>query len=130
MNRPNWITDAAERIFGYAIAWHEGHRKWSTEDVENIIVHEMSRPASAEKQAEFGKQLIAWMQSGEALENVDDRKLLWLLKHLPVSDQPAFSPNDAIIGAIEDRLYPEYDGETVIMTERGWSTPEGEINYF
>lgn len=32
-----WITDAAERIFTYAIEWNEGRKKWRTEDIENII---------------------------------------------------------------------------------------------
>lgn len=66
----------------------------------------------------------------EELEKVDNKKLLWLLLNTPqFKDWPMDGPISAIRGAIEDRLYPEYDGDKVQITERGWKTPEGEINY-
>lgn len=78
----------------------------------------------------FAETFSQYMASSSALINADGRKLLWLFKNMPDIDLPAgFSPAAAVINAIEDRLYPEYDGDKVTMTEHGWSTPEGEINY-
>lgn len=79
-------------------------------------------------QDDFAKQFALYMESSAALENADGRKLLWLFKNLNL-DLGGFSPAAAVIAAIEDRLYPEYDGDRVKMTDRGWSTPDGEINY-
>lgn len=79
--------------------------------------------------AEFAQQFGLYMESSKALENADGRKLLWLFKNIPGFDPPPLSPEYAVISAIEDRLYPEYDGETVKMTDKGWSTSEGDINY-
>lgn len=77
----------------------------------------------------FAEKFSLYMASREALSNADGRKLLWLFKNLPDIDWPVMSPAAAVIGTIEDMLYPEYDGDKVKMTDRGWSTPEGEINY-
>lgn len=78
----------------------------------------------------FAETFSRYMESSSALIDADGRKLLWLFKNMPGLDLPAdFSPAAAVINAIEDILYPEYDGDNVIMTEHGWSTPEGEINY-
>ncbi len=78
----------------------------------------------------FAETFSQYMASSSALIDADGRKLLWLFKNLPDLDLPAgFSPAAAVINAIENMLYPEYDGDRVTMTERGWSTPEGDINY-
>lgn len=78
----------------------------------------------------FTEMFSRYMESSSALINADGRKLLWLFKNMPDQKLPAgFSPAAAVINAIEDHLYPEYDGDKVTMTDRGWSTPEGEINY-
>lgn len=78
---------------------------------------------------DFAEKFSLYTASMEALSNADGRKLLWLFKNLPEIDLPVMSPASAVIGAIEDMLYPEYDGDKIKMTDRGWSTPEGEINY-
>lgn len=45
------------------------------------------------------------------------------------TDTPIMTVAETILTEIENRLYPEYDGETVTVTEHGWMTPEGEIRY-
>lgn len=78
----------------------------------------------------FAEAFGLYMKTQEALQNADGPKLLWLFKNLPDMDLPGgFSTAASVISRIEDMLYPEYDGENVKMTDRGWSTPEGEINY-
>lgn len=39
------------------------------------------------------------------------------------------SLEEAIWEELESRLYPEYDGETVAMTETGYMTPTGPVDY-
>lgn len=66
----------------------------------------------------------------EELQQADNRKLLWLLLNTPqFRDWPMDGPLGAIRDEVENRLYPEYDGEKVQMTETGWQTPEGPISY-
>lgn len=69
-------------------------------------------------QDDFARQFGLYMESSAALEGSDGRKLLWLFKNLNLNP-PGFSPAAAVIGAIEDHLYPEYDGDKVKMTDRG-----------
>ena len=85
--------------------------------------------AEGDSKAEFGANLIQWSDAATALEHADAKKLLWLLLSQVSEDRIAFSPFDAVLNALENLLYPEYDGETVKMTDQGWSTPDGEINY-
>lgn len=78
----------------------------------------------------FAESFGLYMQSQDALKDADGPKLLWLFKNLPDIHLPAgFSPAASVISRIEDLLYPEYDGDSVKMTDRGWSTPNGDINY-
>lgn len=65
----------------------------------------------------------------EALTGIDNRKLVWLINQSKLGDFDIGSPEDALVMEIMERLYPEYDGETVYATNRGWQTPEGEIIY-
>lgn len=66
----------------------------------------------------------------EAMKDCDDRKLLWLLLSTPqFHDWPMTGPISAIRDAIENRLYPEYDGDNVTFEEWGWNTPEGKLEY-
>lgn len=46
-----WMDDAASRIFSYATDWNEGRKKWSDQDIVNIIKHEMAQCAAAETTA-------------------------------------------------------------------------------
>lgn len=74
--------------------------------------------------------LLQQMDLMSKLKETDNRKLLWLgmntkaWKSLDVGGVEA-----EIFGEIENRLYPEYNGETVTFEEWGWNTPEGEIRY-
>lgn len=65
----------------------------------------------------------------EKLSKIDDKMLLWLLKGTTLLDVPMFSYHSALVDVLEDRLYPEYDGDKVKMEEFGWRTPDGLIIY-
>lgn len=65
----------------------------------------------------------------EKMSKIDDKMLLWLLKGTNLLDVPVFSYHAALVDVLEDRLYPEYDGDKVRMEDFGWRTPEGLIIY-
>ena len=65
----------------------------------------------------------------EKMGGVDNRMLLWLLKGTVLLDVPMFSYQSALVDELEDRLYPDYDGDTVKMEDFGWRTPEGLVIY-
>lgn len=77
---------------------------------------------------------IDWL-IGEAkmtakVAEADNRKLLWLAMTSRIWKQvPMGGAVGAIFTEIENRLYPEYDGEKVTFEEWGWRTPEGDIRY-
>lgn len=74
--------------------------------------------------------LIREMDKVSALEEADNRKLLWLAMQTELwRDCDPLSTTSDILAELESRLYPEYDGENVRVTEWGWQTPEGEIRY-
>lgn len=82
------------------------------------------------RDAAFGQRIIQYTEISSRLQDTDDRKLLWLLYRSKLFESvDAFSPTAALVNSLEDRLYPEYDGERVSMTEYGWETPEGAIVY-
>jgi len=61
---------------------------------------------------------------------MDNAELLWWMKSfVNTLDLRIDSNADAMFHAIEDRLYPEYDGENVTWSETGWDTPEGPVDY-
>ncbi len=81
--------------------------------------------------AKMEERLRVYLSVSKKMEAVDDRKLLWLLKttiFLPL-DIEAFSCQDALVGILDDRLYPEYDGKNVLFEDWGWSTPDGPLIY-
>jgi hypothetical protein len=79
---------------------------------------------------EIAKRLGRYADAHTALEDADDRKLLWLLLNCGLLDERVpFSLADAVLDRIEDKLYPEYDGDKVKIAEYGWETPEGPIIY-
>lgn len=86
-----------------------------------------SARAYADEQVEW---LLGQIELIGKLKESDNRKLLWLgmntkaWKALDVGGVEA-----EIFGEIENRLYPEYDGETVTFEEWGWRTPTGDIRY-
>lgn len=72
-----------------------------------------------------------WFRAKDAIESIDDRQLLWLLKRtfLDHADTELFGYADALIDTLENRLYPVYDGDAVQYEEWGWSTPNGPLIY-
>lgn len=81
---------------------------------------------------EQANNLMEWMRLSFALEECDNRKLLWLFTQAIrpwLNDKAINGVEGEIINQIENRLVPEYDGETFYMTETGWMTPDGPINY-
>lgn len=74
--------------------------------------------------------LAGEMEAISATLGMDDKQLLWYLMQTDFwKDFPCTGVQGALLDRLSDRLYPEYDGETVYSTETGWHTPQGEINY-
>lgn len=65
----------------------------------------------------------------EKMGHIDDKMLLWCLKGTVLLDVPMFSYQSALIDELEDRLFPEYDGDKVTLEDFGWRTPDGLIIY-
>jgi hypothetical protein len=64
------------------------------------------------------------------LKESDNRKLLWLAMNTRVwKSVDVLGIEVEIFTEIENRLYPEYDGETVTFEAWGWRTPTGDIRY-
>jgi hypothetical protein len=74
----------------------------------------------------FGRAMLA-------MEAMDDRKLLWLVKRVWLNkladDFQVLSFQEALLNELENRLYPEYDGDSVTYEDWGWRTPEGPLIY-
>lgn len=79
----------------------------------------------------LGRQEILMISdTREKLSKADNRKLAWLLLNCTfIPNLIAFSTDDIIIDEVVKRLYPEYDGEKVQLTNFGWKTPTEEIRY-
>jgi len=74
--------------------------------------------------------LLKEMETMSKLKESDNRKLLWLAMNTkPWKSLDVVGIESEIFSEIENRLYPEYDGETVKFEEWGWKTPDGEIRY-
>lgn len=83
-----------------------------------------------EKKDAFIQYIFAECRIHEEIAKADNRKLLWLLLSTPqFRDWPMDGPISAIRDEIENRLYPEYDGDKVKFEEWGWATPEGPVVY-
>lgn len=64
------------------------------------------------------------------IEDCDDRRLLWLAMNTKAwRDTPVLSRDSAILAEVEARLYPEYDGDKVKMTDWGWDVDGKEVRY-
>lgn len=64
------------------------------------------------------------------LERMDNQELAWVvLKLFSTSDDEVLGRKGLVIDEVVSRLYPDWDGDTIEMTETGWKTPEGEMNY-
>jgi hypothetical protein len=89
--------------------------------------------APTQSEIDFMQSLETWVHAKLNLESIDNRMLLWLLKECllnKITDElDGLSYQAALVDELEDRLYPEYDGEKVMMTDWGWQTPEGDLVY-
>ena len=78
----------------------------------------------------IAKLILDMCRRSEGIKKTDNKKLLWMAKKFGVfDDEEIFSLKADIIGEIENRLYPEYDGEKVTWEKWGWQTYQGEIRY-
>lgn len=76
------------------------------------------------------QRLIEWVKVQDKFNSMDNKELCWNSINFANSlDLDITGSADAMICTIQDRLYPEYDGEKIKWTETGWETPDGEINY-
>lgn len=74
--------------------------------------------------------LLQEIELNAKLKEADNKKLLWLaMNTAPWKSLDVMGVEPEIFGEIENRLYPEYDGETVTFEEWGWRTPTGDIRY-
>lgn len=75
--------------------------------------------------------LIEMAETCWALKQADNRKILWLAMQTPVWKQTigVYDLNSDILTEVENRLYPEYDGDRVKFHDWGWETPEGNVRY-
>ena len=76
-------------------------------------------------------RLLEMIETSYALKQADNRKILWLAMQTPAWKLVAetYDLQNDIFNEIENRLYPEYDGDKVKATDFGWETPEGEVRY-
>lgn len=79
--------------------------------------------------AEGIERFRLYFRALDKIDHIDDKALLWFLSKAVIPDVELLSYQDALISKLEDRLYPEYDGDKVVLTDYGWSTPEGAIVY-
>jgi hypothetical protein len=85
--------------------------------------HEASRPS-------LEQMLVEDAHFAGDLNECDNRKLLWLAMQTKAwKDTPILGKDAAILAEIESRLYPEYDGDKVKMTDWGWDVCGGEVRY-
>jgi len=76
------------------------------------------------------ERIVRAIEMAHTVKQYDNKKLLWFAMQTKAwTDTPIMTVAETILTEIENRLYPEYDGETVTVTEHGWMTPEGEIRY-
>lgn len=75
------------------------------------------------------ERLVALMEIKGRLAKMDNRKLAWLIANSCLMDFEIGTPEAELVQAAVERLFPEWDEETVLITPRGWQTPEGEIIY-
>lgn len=75
------------------------------------------------------EEIDIYKRAKEKMARIDDKMLLWLLKGTTLLDVPVFTYQSALVDELEDRLFPEYDGDKVKLEDFGWSTPDGLIIY-
>lgn len=107
MNKPETLS--AERGADSGAAPCSAKRRWTDEEC-NWLLREMELMSK--------------------LKEADNRKLLWLAMNTKAwKEADVLGVEAEIYAEIENRLYPEYDGETVTFEEWGWRTPNGDVRY-
>jgi len=97
-----------------------------------VRLEELTPEERNQRDIDFGRALLDDLRASEALKQCDNPKLLWLFAKAIEgwrAQQHCLGVNLNIIDQIENRLYPEYDGENVRMTDTGWITPDGPVDY-
>lgn len=84
---------------------------------------------SNDEKDDFVKFIFDGAKLSERCQKMDDRELLWWTVKVPLKNVAFIGIESHLLTALEDRLYPAYDGEKVQITPTGWKTPEGEVNY-
>lgn len=82
----------------------------------------------------WSKEELSWLlgeiELNTKLKEADNRKVLWLAMNTRLwKERDMIGLETEILNEVENRLYPEYDGETVTFEDWGWKTPDGEIRY-
>lgn len=76
------------------------------------------------------EKMFTYIKRMETIKKWDNKQLLWSLKKMGIEENiEVFGALDMIWGELEERLYPEFDGDKITWEEWGWNTPEGEIKY-
>lgn len=96
--------------------------------MNNDLKAKVAAMSNDEKDA-FVKFIFNEAKISERCQKMDDRELLWWTVKVLVKSVDLMGVESHLLNALEERLYPAYDGEKVQMTPTGWKTPEGEVNY-
>ncbi len=79
---------------------------------------------------EMSERVWRGMLSAKQVKQMDNKELLHhLISIFHRMNVHTLSTDDFILSEVEDRLFPEYDGETVTWENWGWHTPVGDIVY-
>lgn len=103
-----------------------------TLNAENALAPEPESPVETKPTPLDGnliEDIEVYRRAKEKMGHVEDKMLLWCLKGTVLLDVPMFSYQSALIDELEDRLFPEYDGDKVKLEDFGWRTPDGLIIY-
>jgi len=95
----------------------------------SVTVSKDSELEAALSDSNLIEDIEIYRRAKEKMGHIDDKMLLWCLKGTALLDVPMFSYQAALIDELEDRLFPEYDGDKVKLEDFGWSTPDGLIIY-
>lgn len=107
----------------------------TAEEVALVVDRAMSncnqdKSLDGERLERLSAFLVSEVGTQKRVEQMDNRELLfWFNQSDLMANAPFGGFESALLDAIGNRLYPEYDGENVVMEEWGYSTPEGPIVY-
>lgn len=79
---------------------------------------------------EFFEYIKRCVDTSGRCSRMDNRELLWWIMKTIEHDRGIDDSFESYMwGELEDRLYPEYDGDKVTVEDYGWKTPNGPIIY-